>query len=234
MFGLYRTFKSLFNIHHYYTKSKKYFNFFNNLYSDLGGNSLIYNESEDTYYIQHGADTVRVPLVKDTIRDRLPFFCVTSGGFEYAFDIKKVKSISVISNRDTVGVSVGNTIDGPWTVLGTSTGIAKTYDVSGYSYARVGDTVGGGYRYCYVDGPVSEFKMINHYESTNLSLLPGKVKAMTVNYTDAFQAEKYILWGDSPVPTTRHSLIGSITYNIEEYRTFIWRGTSKKWFITFS
>jgi hypothetical protein len=173
-------------------------------------------------------------LVKDTIRDRLPFFCVTSGGFEYAFDIKKVKSISVISNRDTVGVSVGNTIDGPWTVLGTSTGIAKTYDVSGYSYARVGDTVGGGYRYCYVDGPVSEFKMINHYESTNLSLLPGKVKAMTVNYTDAFQAEKYILWGDSPVPTTRHSLIGSITYNIEEYRTFIWRGTSKKWFITFS
>lgn len=31
---------------------------FENVNTDLGGNSLIYNESEDTYYIRHGADSV--------------------------------------------------------------------------------------------------------------------------------------------------------------------------------
>ena len=59
MFGLYRTFKSLFNIHHYYTKSKKYFNFFNNLYSDLGGFS--FKEEFGIKYVR-GADSVWVPL----------------------------------------------------------------------------------------------------------------------------------------------------------------------------
>lgn len=34
----------------------------NNLTSGLGGNKLIYNESEDAYYIQHGADAVRKKL----------------------------------------------------------------------------------------------------------------------------------------------------------------------------
>ena len=34
----------------------------NNLTSGLGGNKLIYSESEDAYYIQHGADAVRKKL----------------------------------------------------------------------------------------------------------------------------------------------------------------------------
>lgn len=37
---------------------------FGNVNTDLGGNSLIYNESEDAYYIRHGADAVPKKLGK--------------------------------------------------------------------------------------------------------------------------------------------------------------------------
>lgn len=50
------------------------------LYQNLGGNSLIYNESEDIYYIQHGADSVRVPLGRGVI-DILGFGTL-GGGFD--------------------------------------------------------------------------------------------------------------------------------------------------------
>lgn len=50
--------KSLFNIHHYYTKSKKYFNFFNNLYSDLGGCQFGITSDGLPGYKKVGADTV--------------------------------------------------------------------------------------------------------------------------------------------------------------------------------
>ena len=47
--------KSLFNIHHYYTKSIKYFFFIINLYSDLGGLSF-FEDSTGKYVV--GADSV--------------------------------------------------------------------------------------------------------------------------------------------------------------------------------
>ena len=56
---MYFAVKSLFNIHHYYTKSIKYFFFIINLYSDLGG----YKFSKTTdgkpgFIVPGGADTV--------------------------------------------------------------------------------------------------------------------------------------------------------------------------------
>lgn len=68
-------FKSLFNIHHYYTKSKKYFNFFNNLYSDLtalndaGAIQGMEVREGDGIYITYtdGADTVIKKLVNGII-----------------------------------------------------------------------------------------------------------------------------------------------------------------------
>lgn len=51
--------KSLFNIHHYYTKSIKYFFFIINLYSDLGGFS--FKEEAGIKYVR-GADSVWVPF----------------------------------------------------------------------------------------------------------------------------------------------------------------------------
>lgn len=44
----------------FYSKKDRELN--NNLTSGLGGNKLIYSESEDAYYIQHGADAVRKKL----------------------------------------------------------------------------------------------------------------------------------------------------------------------------
>ncbi|GAA6298308.1 hypothetical protein [Eisenbergiella tayi] len=48
-------FKSLFNIHHYYTKSKKYFNFFNNLYSDL---NVRYNPNNDMLQVKFNGNWI--------------------------------------------------------------------------------------------------------------------------------------------------------------------------------
>ena len=54
--------KSLFNIHHYYTKSIKYFFFIINLYSDLGGLSF-YEDNTGKYVV--GADSVPKKLGSD-------------------------------------------------------------------------------------------------------------------------------------------------------------------------
>lgn len=60
--------KSLFNIHHYYTKSIKYFFFIINLYSDLGGLSF-YEDSSGKYVV--GADSVPKKLGSIPIKGHL-------------------------------------------------------------------------------------------------------------------------------------------------------------------
>ncbi len=42
-----------------------------NVSSGLGGNNLIYNESEDTYYIQHGADAALKKLGSSTLKKKI-------------------------------------------------------------------------------------------------------------------------------------------------------------------
>ena len=59
---MYFAVKSLFNIHHYYTKSIKYFFFIINLYSDLGGLSF-YEDNTGKYVV--GADSVPKKLGSD-------------------------------------------------------------------------------------------------------------------------------------------------------------------------
>ena len=74
--------KSLFNIHHYYTKSKKYFNFFNNLYSDLGGCQFGITSDGLPGYKKVGADTV------------YPFKGWYYLGEGYSFDLKSFTDYS--------------------------------------------------------------------------------------------------------------------------------------------
>ena len=60
--------KSLFNIHHYYTKSIKYFFFIINLYSDLGGLSF-FEDTTGKYVV--GADSVPKKLGSIPIKGHL-------------------------------------------------------------------------------------------------------------------------------------------------------------------
>ena len=128
MFGLYRTFKSLFNIHHYYTKSKKYFNFFNNLYSDLDNCS--FERREDGAYITYtppgGADPVSKKLGSTILY-------VGSGS---TIDIKSILpneySQLSINNflTEITGTSVGWSKGGRASTTTPSYSLNKAYDSS--------------------------------------------------------------------------------------------------------
>lgn len=74
--------KSLFNIHHYYTKSIKYFFFIINLYSDLGGCQFGFTFDGLPGYKKVGADTV------------YPFKGWYYLGEGYSFDLKSFTDYS--------------------------------------------------------------------------------------------------------------------------------------------
>ena len=70
----------------------------NKLMSGLGGNNLIYNESEDAYYIQHGADAALKKLGKGEII--IPSMSCGIGGNAtassgYRLDVSEYKKMSI-------------------------------------------------------------------------------------------------------------------------------------------
>ena len=109
--------KSLFNIHHYYTKSIKYFFFIINLYSDLGGLSF-YEDNTGKYVV--GADSVpkklgKVPFmvtglnfyVQRDFNDSHGGAIGSSNSLYFSFDIAEYETMSV----GTVVTTQTNTYD---------------------------------------------------------------------------------------------------------------------------
>ena len=88
----FRAVKSLFNIHHYYTKSIKYFFFIINLYSDLGGYQFGTIDGVPSY--KAGADAVWIPFKggwrSDVLTPVTPFSDTENGWFLSYYDISSL------------------------------------------------------------------------------------------------------------------------------------------------
>lgn len=156
--------KSLFNIHHYYTKSIIYFFFIINLYSDLGGIQFISERSgaDVKYYAQLGADTASKKLLGNGAK-RLWTNQQQSSTAAKTYDIKVLYPVEysaftadnfICQIRNTLGqVLYGGTV-GSDAKVANITYFTKSYDaVSGilsvtyYVTAAITSGVSGGNRY---------------------------------------------------------------------------------------
>ena len=146
--------KSLFNIHHYYTKSIKYFFFIINLYSDLGGLSF-YEDSSGKYVV--GADSVPKKLGSVPIKGHLKAGRTRGGagvGEITFYDIPKGTSIK-ISNL-SLPYGPNNTINfyvkvNGNSILTTNGSYNITSDINTiiiYMYVYLSEEGSGGYGNC--------------------------------------------------------------------------------------
>lgn len=186
------------------------------------------------YYAQLGADAASKKLLGSAEHYKtVPLLLIALGGFSAVFETKRISQITIV-NVETMVVFGGATVDGEWTNLGANVNGTKTYDVSKYAYVRVADTVGSGYRYCYVDGP-TDFIRLAGYDPTVFNYLrQPDVSSMSVNYTDSLRVQKLMTWGIEPA-TVFSYLSGQTFYKIEDYSMLKIQGNnSKVWDLSLS
>ncbi len=134
--------KSLFNIHHYYTKSIKYFFFIINLYSDLGGFQFSVASDGTPTYKPGGADTAypfnsgmqKIVSVSTYCKfigyDKTVFVSIV-------FDISKCK-LMITTNINNSWFQYLYALSSTTSLPGDSVlSPNKNYDLSNYNYLRL-------------------------------------------------------------------------------------------------